>query len=155
MVREVADGCPNGALFAESLSMGLAMRLVATQGAEAAAARERGKLTTAQLRRIDAFIDAGIGGPLPLAAIADVAGLSPPHFTRLFRKALGCTPHQYVLGKRVQRARSCLERSDTAIASIALATGFASQSHMNAVFRKMCGLTPGALRRTTSDDTEH
>lgn len=146
MVREVAEGCPSGPLAAESLSLGLAMRVVASHGELAPPRRERGRLTAAQQRRVDELIDAELGGPLPLARLAGAAGYSAPHFTRLFRLTVGCTPHQYVLRKRASLAQSLLTGTDAPLADIALRAGFATQSHMTHVLVRQLGATPGAVR---------
>lgn len=146
MVREVAEGCPNGPLVAESLSMGLAMRLRDGHRAHERPLRERGRLSSAQLRRIDELIDDRLGEPLPLAQLAEAAGCSAPHLSRLFRRSVGCSPHQYLLDKRVARARLLLQTTPLALAAVALTAGFSSQSHMNAVFARRLGTTPGAVR---------
>ncbi len=72
--------------------------------------------------------------------------MSPSHFTRVFRAATGRSPHQYVLGQRLERARRALLTTDTAIADIAGACGFADQSHLTRTMRRHLGLTPNALR---------
>jgi AraC-like DNA-binding protein len=146
MVREVAEGCPSGPLVAEALSMGLATRLITSHGMGLQPLRERSTLTGAQRRRVDDLIAAQLAGPLPLAELAAAAGFSAPHFTRLFRRTLGVSPHQYVLQKRVQHAQALLETTALDLAAVALAAGFASQSHMTAVFGKQLGATPGAVR---------
>lgn len=146
MVREVAEGSPNGPLVAESLSMGLVMRLMDAPRARNRSPRERGRLSPAQLRRVDELIDDQLGNTLPLARLAEAAGCSAPHFSRLFRRSVGWSPHQHVLNQRVERARVLLQTTDLPLATIALSVGFASQSHMNAVFARRLGLTPGAIR---------
>lgn len=146
MVREVAEDCPNGPLVAQSLSMGVAMRVFATHGHSRPPRCERGTLTPAQRRNVDELIASGLGGALPLDRLANAAGCSAPHFTRLFRRTLGCSPHQYVLKQRVLRARTLLQDTDLDLASVALSAGFASQSHMTAVVGKQLGVTPGMLR---------
>jgi len=147
MVHEVARGSPNGAVYAESLSVDLAARLAETHAEGGRPMRERGRLTAAQLRRIDALIDSRIEGPISLALLSESSGFSAPQFTRLFRRSVGRSPHQHVLHRRVERARALVECSDLSLAAIAAAAGFATQSHMNAVFVKVLGITPGHWRR--------
>ena len=146
MAREAADGSPNGAGYAESLSVDLLTRLAHTHGIGWRSTRERGRLTPAQLRRIEALIDARLDGAVPLSALAESIGISAPHFTRLFRRALGCSPHQHVLRRRLKRAQSMLQSTTLPLASIASAAGFATQSHMNAVFVRQLQVTPGQFR---------
>ena len=148
MVREVEEGCPNGTLFAESLSLGIALRLCRTHAqANRASAPERGKLTPAQRLRVEEFIAAHLDADILLAGLAEAAGFSKPHFVRLFRNTVGTSPHQYVLKRRVEEARRLVQGSHLALAEIASTTGFASQSHLHRVFVRTYGITPGEARR--------
>jgi AraC family transcriptional regulator len=104
------------------------------------------RLSPFQRRRVVAFIEANLDGDLSLFRIAEVAGLSPYHFARSFRADMGDTPHHYVLCRRIDRARQLLRETSMPLAEVALACGFASQPHLNAVFRRELGMTPGALR---------
>lgn len=83
---------------------------------------------------------------LPLAALAAAAGLSPYHFARVFRAAVGLPPHAYLLGVRVERARQALA-SGVPVARAALDAGFADQAHLTRRFKATLGVTPGAYRR--------
>lgn len=147
MVHEVDQGCPNGRLYAESLSLGLATRLVGSLGSRGAQDRERGRLTRAQLARIDELIDSRLDGPVSLALLASTAGFSAPQLVRLMRNTVQCSPHQYVLRMRVKRALALLLESDMAIAGVAARTGFSSQSHLTSTMARIDGRTPGAVRR--------
>lgn len=145
MVQEVAQGCPHGELYAESLSAGVVLRLQRTHGQ---ARRERGTLTAPQLRRVDELIaEAGAGGGPTLAALAQTAGYSRAHFVRLFGRTTGTTPHRYVLLRRLEQARHLLLTSSLPLAEVASATGFSSQSHLNSAFVRRYRCTPGAARR--------
>lgn len=150
MVREVAEGCPHGALYAEGLSASVLLRLQTTHGQHVQ--RERGLLTPAQLRRVDELIAAdalAAGGP-SLAALAATAGYSKAHFVRLFRRTTGTSPHRYVLQWRLEQAKALIEGSRLPLAEVASVTGFASQSHLNAAFVRAYGCTPGDRRRRES-----
>jgi AraC family transcriptional regulator len=144
MVREVQEGCPHGALYAESLSASVLMRVARTHGR---ARRERGMLTASQLRRVDALIADGTAGGLTLAALADAAGYSKAQFVRLFRRSTGTSPHQYVLQRRLDRARHLIVTSTLPLAQVASEAGFSSQSHLNSAFVRRYGHTPGDARR--------
>jgi AraC family transcriptional regulator len=144
MVREIAEGCPHGALYGESLSSGVLQRLAATHGR---AARERGRLSPARLRRVDELVaQAPDGGPT-LAEMAAAAGYSRAQFVRLFRLATGMSPHRYVLRRRLERARRLVVDSLLPLAQVASETGFASQSHFSNAFVREFGATPGQARR--------
>ncbi|MEZ5788394.1 MAG: helix-turn-helix transcriptional regulator [Xanthobacteraceae bacterium] len=92
------------------------------------------------------LVDAGMSRDLMVDDIAGHLGLSSGFLNRAFKAAIGKTPHDYVLDRRVSRARGLITRSDMSLASIAAACGFASQAHMTTLFRRRVGITPGALR---------
>lgn len=82
-----------------------------------------------------------------LEEMAAQVGLTPTHFCRVFKKATGVSPHQYVMRARLDRAQQMLEQSDTPIAVIADALGFTSQSHFTRAFRQFAGETPSDFRK--------
>jgi len=148
MLREVRQGCPHGALYAESLSLGLLLHLRRTRGAPAAPRRgERGRLSGRQHARLDELIADELTGELSLATLCGALGLSKTHFVRLFRNTTGTSPHRYVMHKRLERARALIVGGDLPLVEVASAAGFASQSHLNRHFRLAFGVTPGAARQ--------
>jgi AraC family transcriptional regulator len=145
MVREVAEGCPHGALYAETLSASVLVRLQKTHGKPR---RERGMLMPAQLRRVDDLIaQEVVGGGPSLTVLAESTGYSKAQFVRLFRRSTGTSPHRYVLLWRLAQARELILGSTMPLAEVAAATGFASQSHLNGAFTKVYRCTPGDARR--------
>lgn len=86
-------------------------------------------------------------GPLALAELAAVAGLSPNHLLRAFRQVIGRTPHQYLTELRLARARRLLRETDQPVTEICLAVGFASPGSFSWLFRRATGLPPLAYRR--------
>lgn len=106
----------------------------------------RYRLAPSLRRRVVTYIEDNLDGDLSLFTLATLCHLSPYHFARAFRQEMGIAPHNYVIDRRIARAR-CLLRDDTIpIAEVAAATGFSSQQHMTSTFRKFCGLTPGSVR---------
>ncbi len=87
--------------------------------------------------------------PLPLSELAELANTSPYHFSRMFRRATSRSVHQYIIERRLERAKILLADSDASIAQISYDCGFGSQSHMTNVFTKILGTTPGAFRKVT------
>ncbi|MGN6362258.1 MAG: AraC family ligand binding domain-containing protein [Thermomicrobiales bacterium] len=79
---------------------------------------------------------------VPLHDLAQVAGLSPYHLVRVFRRATGLPPHAYLLQARVARAKTLLARGWPPV-QVAHATGFADQSHFTRGFARIVGVTPG------------
>ena len=106
-------------------------------------ARDRQRISDA-LRYLEQNADM----PLDLASLAQVARMSRYHFLRTFRRALGVTPYQLLLGLRLRRAAEALKSSATPIAQIAFAAGFGDLSTFNARFREIIGMTPQAFRRS-------
>lgn len=100
-----------------------------------------------RLRRVQALIDQRLDEPLSLVELAAAAGLSRMHFAAQFRAATGCSPHTYLLGRRVETAKALLTDGDTALAEVALQVGFLAQSHFTTVFKRFTGETPGRWRR--------
>lgn len=144
MVREIDEGCPHGALYAQSLSIAVLQRVARSHGL---ARPERGTLSPRQLARVDELIATASGANPSLDALACAAGYSKAQFVRLFRRSTGTSPHRYVLQRRLEQARSLIATTTMPLAEVASATGFASQSHLSDAFLRRYGRTPGAARR--------
>jgi len=96
------------------------------------------------LNAID-FIEANLDdGSLTIEQIAKAINLSPFYFARSFKKEFGISLHQFIINKRLERAKKLL-RSDLPIAQIAQMCGFSDQSHLIRLFKKYFGFTPGRL----------
>ena len=148
MLREIRQGCPNGSLFAESLSVGVALHLCRTRGVSAPpAAGEHGQFSRWQWSHLRDLIDSELTGDLSLTALAASVNLSKPHFVRLFRNTTGTSPHRYIVRRRTEQARRMIQTSELPLVEIAAATGFASQSHLGRIFRQTYVVTPGGLRK--------
>ncbi len=108
----------------------------------------KGKLAPWQLQRVTAFIDGHLDAELSIATLSALVGLSAQHFSQSFRRTTGLPPHRYIIEQRVARARHLLIETDgCCLAEIALACGFADQSHFTTAFRKSTGMSPGFYRR--------
>ncbi len=154
MAREIQRGCPNGTLFAESLSVGVLMHLCRTRGTRPLpASRESGRLSTAQWARVNELIINESSSDLSLSALSQALGLSKPHFVRLFRRTAGTSPHRYVMQMRIERARRLVVTSEVPLIEIASEAGFASQSHLTHLFQRTYGITPGDARRQSGRKT--
>jgi AraC family transcriptional regulator len=98
------------------------------------------------LQRTIAYINKNLADELSLQAIAAVAQMSPFYFARLFKRAMGLTPNQYVTNRRIERAKQLLIEQDLSVVDVAQEVGIQSQSHFNKVFREYTGVTPKAYR---------
>lgn len=104
-----------------------------------------GGLAPHHLRRIDEWIEAHIEGTIRLKELAALIDLSEFHFHRMFRASRGISPHTWIMARRIARAKDMLQ--DHAIARIAAACGFSSQSHFTRAFKAETGMTPAAYRQ--------
>ena len=107
-----------------------------------------GALSPWQIRRVLDFLAAHLSEDPTVAELARECGLSSGYFARAFRRTTGVTPHQWLIGKRVERARGLLLGNGLALADIALVCGFVDQSHFTRVFAKLEGQPPGRWRRS-------
>jgi len=108
----------------------------------------RGGLSPAALRRVEVYVQAGLDRPLPLADLAARAGLSVFHFARAFRVSTGLTARAFVETRRIARARQLIAGTTQPLATIAVDTGFGSQSRLTTAFKRATGFTPAAWRRS-------
>jgi AraC family transcriptional regulator len=113
-------------------------------------ASERAKRPpAAPLARVSAYVDENLDGDLSVEALAEAAGLSTSGLKRVFSAGLGETPKQWVIQRRLERAREMLADTDLPLAEIALRAGFSSQSHLNWLFKREIGRTPSSFRRVS------
>jgi len=141
-------GSPSGRLYRESLGTALAARLLQRHHRRSLPMRDvKGSVSAARLKQLVAYIEDNLESDLSLAEIASIASLSVSHLKTLFRQATGISVHQYVLRRRVERAKVLLRDRSLTIAQVAFATGFAHQSHMARHMRRILGVTPAVARK--------
>lgn len=105
------------------------------------------KLMRGRVRKVDAFIRANLDKRLSLEDLAGAAGLSPFYFTRMFKEATGTTPHDYLVGLRIEEATKMLTGTTLPMGEIATRVGFRTQAHFSAVFRRRTGFSPRTYRQ--------
>ena len=94
---------------------------------------------------------AHIAEPVSLTELAAVAGLSRMHFAAQFRAATGCSPHTYLLNRRIEEAKTLMATTTMPLAEVALAVGFQAQCHFSTVFKRFTGETPATWRTARRD----
>jgi AraC-like DNA-binding protein len=99
------------------------------------------------LLRARDVVDGRYADPLDLHALARAAHVSPRHFSRSFRRTFGETPYQYLLTRRIERARHLLRTTDLRVAEVCLAVGFTSVGSFTTMFRRHVGVSPTTYRR--------
>jgi AraC family transcriptional regulator len=106
-----------------------------------------GTLPRGRLRAVVEYIEEHLDAGPSLEQMAAVARLSAYHFARQFRKATGLPPHQYVILRRVERAKQLLQAgTDLSLAEVAAHAGFSDQSQFSHHFKRIVGVTPGQFR---------
>jgi AraC family transcriptional regulator len=144
---ELECGYPSGRLYLDSLAVAMAARLVTCHSSGSVEPnKQNGSLAGRRLKQVLSFIEDNLSRNISLGEIAAVAGLSVSHFKTLFRAAVGLPVHQYVIRRRIERAKILLSESNLPISQIALETGFAHQSHLAHHMRRVLGISPKAVR---------
>ncbi len=143
MLAEMEAGGAGGRVYGDALATALATHLLRNHGASPQdAADHRGGLPKGALRRVTDFVGDNLSLDIGLSEMAGVANLSRYHFSRQFKRSTGLSPHQYVIGRRVQRARELLSKTDLSVGDVASAVGFTHQSHLARHFRRRFGVAP-------------
>jgi AraC family transcriptional regulator len=145
---ELTADAAGGRLAAESLANLLAVHLIRNASAPRPPARRTdGALPQGRLRAVVEYVEEHPDTALTLEQMAAAARLSVYHFARQFKAATGLPPHQYVIARRVERARQLLQgRSDLSLAELAIDAGFSDQSQFTHHFKRLVGVTPGQFR---------
>ena len=148
LLPALANPAESSALFVDHVVGALVDHLMRRYGGVGEAAGPvKGGLSPYQLGRAKEALAAEIECDLTLAEVADLCGLSRGHFAKAFRLSAGTTPHRWRLQCRIDQAKRMLAAGDQTLAGVALACGFADQSHFTRVFSRMVGETPAGWRR--------
>jgi AraC family transcriptional regulator len=136
--------------YVEALGVLMAHELVRLHTGEPYAKPEaRGGLAAWQERTVAAYIEDNLAEPISLATLAQLARLSPYHFSRAFKQSFGVPPHRYHTGRRIERAKALLAKPAQSVTEIGFAMGFSEASSFTAAFRRTTGLTPSSYRRSS------
>lgn len=131
----------NSLLQSESLMLSVVARLVTDHFAPEHAQRKVGH-EHAAVMRVKEWIDANSEQNVSIHSLASLAGLSSYYLVRAFHKHVGIPPHKYQTAVRVNKARKLLTAGES-ISDVAYRAGFCDQSHLNRLFKKTLGTTPG------------
>src|SRR6195256_2314127 len=107
----------------------------------------RGGLAPWQQKRVAAYIEERVADDIPLATLAELARLSPYHFSRSFKHSFGLPPHRYHASRRIERAKQLLANRELSVTNMALDVGFSETSTFSAAFHRLTGQTPSRYRR--------
>lgn len=154
LVDALRTGSSNDGLYIDAIAHMMAVHIARTHSA-----RSRGggspaipSVSRQRMQRLLEFIDANLDENLSLDRLATEAGISPLYLARAFKRAVGHSPHQYLLRRRVERAKELLRTTELPVLDVALAAGFSSQSHLSYWMIRQVGVSPAAYRRGRDDD---
>lgn len=144
LLRQFMNECEARLPGRESLLAAMGMRIMHSLIRAALGVTHRPSATGARLEihRAIQYLHDHFGDRLTVADLASIARLSPPHFSRLFRRETGHSPLDYLIRIRIQRSRQLLRAGGDSVTTVALKCGFATPSHFAECFRKQCGISP-------------
>ena len=149
-----AFGCSDqvSRLFVDHITLAVAVHTAQAFGGMKVNERaQRGGLAPWQERRVKEYLDANLDGDVSVMLLARACEVSSKHFSRAFRQSTGTSPHQWLMQRRIDKAKQLLRKPALPLAEVAIACGFADQSHFTRVFTRSIGLSPGQWRRAHRD----
>jgi len=150
MQADLEAGSPAGSIYGESLGNTLGTYLVKRHGVFASKLEEhKGGLPKPRLNRVLEYVDQHLEDNVSLTALAEVAGLSMYHFAKAFKQSTGAPPYQYVLERKIERAKQLLRNPNRSVLEASARSGFVDQSHFTKVFHRLVGITPTEYRNQT------
>lgn len=147
LIAEFEQASPPDRVYADSLTHTLILHLLKKYSGTRLRPRAAGQgLPQRKLARVVEFIETHLNDDLTLGQLADAVEMSPSYFLTLFKRSTGRAPHQFLIEKRIEKARTLLTQTKLPIADIAVEAGFADQSHLTRLMRRHTGLTPRQVR---------
>jgi AraC family transcriptional regulator len=144
---EMEAGYPSGRVYVDSLGAALAACLLSRHSSVAPLpAAASGVLMGRRLQRVLSYIEENLAENISLDRIAGVAGVRMSHFKVIFRQAMGVPVHQYIIQRRVEKARLLLIETKLPVSQVAASTGFTHQSHLAVHMRRILGCSPKEVR---------
>lgn len=140
-------GHPWGSMYTEALSLTLVSYVYGRYATGTELRQGAPPMPAHQVQRLVAFVEDHLAENITLTRLARLVGCSTAHFGRIFKQTFGRTPYNYVLERRVERAKLLLRDHQYSIAEVAVVSGFGSQAHLHTAFKARTGVTPGSYRK--------
>ncbi|MEX3646609.1 helix-turn-helix transcriptional regulator [Mycolicibacterium porcinum] len=134
-------------LLTETLTETLRLHLVDQFARGSAGGRRRSGLDHQTRDKVIEYLEYSLDAEISVAGLADLADMTVAEFTAAFAAAFGATPYQFVLDRRIQRAKRLLITTTKPITEIGMAVGFSTPSHFATTFKSRIGMTPSSYRR--------
>jgi AraC family transcriptional regulator len=149
ITTELRDESVEDGLYIDTLAQLMAAHLARRHSVRSQVARGLAPdiVSGSKMRRLIEFVEEHLDQDLSLGAMAREVNISPLYLPRAFKSAIGQSPHQYVVARRIERARQLLHDTDLPIVDVALSSGFSSQSHLTNWFVRIVGVSPAAYRK--------
>lgn len=144
--KECENGFPRGAMFLENAAAVFISQLGYVLHDAPPRVEHSRALSEANLVRIFDYIESNLNHNITLSELSSLVDLTPRYFCAAFKEATGRPPHQFQIERRVERAKTLLNKPTASLIEVALAVGFSSQSHLNDYFRRIVGVTPARYR---------
>jgi AraC family transcriptional regulator len=149
ITNALRDGAAEDGLYIDTVAQMMAVHLARSHSSRSRPVRilPAKPLAGWKMRRVIEYIEDNLDGDLSLQAMAAEVDISPLYLARAFKSAVGQSPHQYVLGRRIERAKELLRNTELPVVDVALSSGFSSQSHLSHWFIRQVGVSPAVYRR--------
>jgi AraC family transcriptional regulator len=149
ITNALRDGAAEDGLYIDTIAQMMAVHLARSHSSRSRPVRllPTKPLAGWKMRRVIEYIEDNLEGDLSLQAMAAEVDISPLYLARAFKSAVGQSPHQYVLARRIERAKELLRNTDLPVVDVALSSGFSSQSHLSHWFIRQVGVSPAVYRR--------
>lgn len=144
LLRDALEADLGSAVMFESLARIFLVKLLQRYGDQAIAESE--SFSRSRFQGVLDYIADHYGRGITVDELAEQAAASTHHFSRLFKKAIGQSPYQFLMAYRIERAKEQLSRPDVPLIDVAYSCGFSDQAHFSRAFKKSTGKTPQAWR---------
>lgn len=146
---DLIANCPAGKLYGESFGTALAVHLLKHFAVIPLSSNYYVDVLSSRKKQdVLDFIEAHLDQNMSLDDLANIAGISKYYFCRLFKQTTGIPPHQYIVRRRIEKAKELLKCSNLTTVEIALECGFAHHSHLSRHFKRLVGVSPQKFRKS-------